>query len=974
MTVPSVFVSYSHKDEIWKDRLKPHLRMLEQADKLTIWDDRDIDAGATWYDEIKKAMEDAEVALCLISADYLASDFCVKEEIPFLLERRKADGMVLIPILIRPCAWKAIDWLKAIQMLPRDGKSVAVDFKDDPDTPFTQVAERILSIPDQPVVTREMFMRKIEPEWSPPEKVDIDRLPVTGKELFGRQNELKILDEAWQSGKTNVISFVAWGGVGKSTLINKWREQLAVDNYRGAKRVFAWSFYSQGTGDRVTSADIFIAEALKWFDDPDMANSSASAWDKGGRLAELVQSEKTLLLLDGTEPLQSYFEFEKGKIKDPALAVLVTELAKKNPGLCVITTRESVVDLVDYPETTREIDLEQISAEAGRALLRVGGVQGTDAELEKAANDFGLHALALNLLAAYIHEIPGHHISNASEIPDIDVPLEEGKHPRRVMSAFAKRFGDNSPEVELLHILGLFNSPAEKEEIAAVRAEPPIPNLTEQVQKSSEAEWLQLIQKLRHLRLLALESKHRPDSLDAHPLVREHFGKQLKEEFSDAWREGNNRLYEFYKTTAKEFPNTLEEMAPLFAAVMHGCQAGKYQEAYDEVYRERIRRGNEQFQLKKLGAFGSDLAAISGFFDDSSWRKPVNGLREDTKGWLLNQVGADLRALGRLSEATQPMQASLEIMLALKNWKETALRASNLSEFYLTIGDVKQALDYAEQSVGLADKSGESFQRKTRRARAADVLHQAGRLSEAKAMFHEAEEIHKKSEPDFPLLFTVSGFQYCDLLLSQGNYAEVERRASQTVQLAKEGWYSLLSVALDNLSLGRMGLYMSLRAAEGGEAISQSESGIASVAMLPRNDILDYLTRAVEGLRQAGDQSRLPLGLLARAEYYRVTGELDKAQKDLDEVFIIATRGGMGLYLADCHLEYARLCMSLRGAEGATKQSLHELGNPSIAIEMTDEKIITKAREHWGIAKDSIEKMGYHRRDKEVQELEEQLK
>ena len=81
MTVPSVFVSYSHKDEIWKDRLLPHLGMLEKAGRLTVWEDRDIDAGATWYDEIKKAMEKAEVAICLISADYLNSDFCIKEEI-----------------------------------------------------------------------------------------------------------------------------------------------------------------------------------------------------------------------------------------------------------------------------------------------------------------------------------------------------------------------------------------------------------------------------------------------------------------------------------------------------------------------------------------------------------------------------------------------------------------------------------------------------------------------------------------------------------------------------------------------------------------------------------------------------------------------------------------------------------------------------------------------------------------------------
>ena len=87
--------------------------------------------------------------------------------------------------------------------------------------------------------------------------------------------------------------------------------------------------------------------------------------------------------------------------------------------------------------------------------------------------------------------------------------------------------------------------------------------------------------------------------------------------------------------------------------------------------------------------------------------------------------------------------------------------------------------------------------------------------------------------------------------------------------------------------------------------------------------------------------------MLARAEYYRVTGDLDKAGKDLEEAFTIASRGGMGLYLADCHLEYARLALA-RGEK-------------------------EDAREHWGTAKDSIEKMGYHRRDKEVEELEKQL-
>lgn len=89
---PTIFISYSHKDEVWKDRLRPHLQALELDDRIVVWDDRKIDAGDTWYPEIKDAINRARVAVCLISADFLASKFCVKEEIPAFLQRQRIAG------------------------------------------------------------------------------------------------------------------------------------------------------------------------------------------------------------------------------------------------------------------------------------------------------------------------------------------------------------------------------------------------------------------------------------------------------------------------------------------------------------------------------------------------------------------------------------------------------------------------------------------------------------------------------------------------------------------------------------------------------------------------------------------------------------------------------------------------------------------------------------------------------------------
>lgn len=101
-------------------------------------------------------------------------------------------------------------------------------------------------------------------------------------------------------------------------------------NYRGASRVFGWSFHSQGLAERVTSAHEFIIEALQWFGDPDPA--SGSPWDQAERLVRLIRGERVLLVLDGLEPLQSESEAERGRITDPALATLLSDLAFEQRG------------------------------------------------------------------------------------------------------------------------------------------------------------------------------------------------------------------------------------------------------------------------------------------------------------------------------------------------------------------------------------------------------------------------------------------------------------------------------------------------------------------------------------------------------------------------------------------------------------------------------------------------------------------
>ncbi len=224
----------------------------------------------------------------------------------------------------------------------------------------------------------------------------------------------------------------------------------------------------------------------------------------------------------------------------------------------------------------------------------------------------------------------------------------------------------------------------------------------------------------------------------------------------------------------------------------------------------------------------------------------------------------------------------------------------------------------AEQSVTYADRSGDAFQRMSKRTTHADALHQAGRRAEAETRFREAERMQAERQPDYPLLYSLQGFRYGDLLLAASEHAAwqticsgsrrppedivahtatlqgISQRATQTLKWAMNGGLGLLTLALDHLTLGRAALYAMIL--EGGDDAFETA----------RHE----LDAAVSGLRHSGNMDDLPRGLLTRAWLRFLEGKCtgpDSAQADLDEAWEIAERGPMRLFLADIHLHRARL-------------------------------------------------------------------
>ena len=119
-----LFYSYAHKDERLKEELETHLKLLQRVGLISEWHDRRIEPGDSWRARIDEQLERAQIVLLLVSADFLASDYCYDREMARALERHAAGEARVIPVVVRDVNWKRAPFA-ALQALPQDGKAVS---------------------------------------------------------------------------------------------------------------------------------------------------------------------------------------------------------------------------------------------------------------------------------------------------------------------------------------------------------------------------------------------------------------------------------------------------------------------------------------------------------------------------------------------------------------------------------------------------------------------------------------------------------------------------------------------------------------------------------------------------------------------------------------------------------------------------------------------------------------------------------
>ncbi len=138
-----VFISYSKKDVKWLDYLRVHLSFLEREYKFTIWEDSKIEVGADWRLEINKAINSTKVAILMVSANFLSSDFINNEELPALLAAAKEEGAHIFPIIISHCMFSDIEAISRFQTINPPSEPLIVMNEGERDALFLKVTREI---------------------------------------------------------------------------------------------------------------------------------------------------------------------------------------------------------------------------------------------------------------------------------------------------------------------------------------------------------------------------------------------------------------------------------------------------------------------------------------------------------------------------------------------------------------------------------------------------------------------------------------------------------------------------------------------------------------------------------------------------------------------------------------------------------------------------------------------------------------
>jgi len=436
------------------------------------------------------------------------------------------------------------------------------------------------------------------------------------------------------------------------------------------------------------------------------------------------------------------------------------------------------------------------------------------------------------------------------------------------MRAYLKWFED-SPELSLFRLIGLFDRPVALEELKAIVSLKKIEGLTTELDELTPSQWSYAVGRLSDAKLISVDRRRNRCFIDCHPLVRDFIGDHLRTDFNSVWRQGHGLIFDFLLSSVPAEPANMTEMEPLFRAVIHGTRAGRYDESF-QLYFERIKK---KYVMLTEGCHHADQACIRSFFS-KEWDQPVEELPEEAKFHLLTSVAANLMSLGNIDEAIQPSRRSMDWFIDHERWLEATGIAGPFVSMLIATGNLEDALSLIEEQNECVRNTNNPVISAMALNFKAYCFHLSGKSEEAGSYFEEVDKVVTQYDPGLPIMFPTVSSYYCKFLLDTGAHQQALERSLKTF-----GWRERKSwqVLVDTTSLLASDLMV---------------LGLISLRMGDLINAKIHLDKQLELLKSADEWLYLPTGLNSRALFYIRTKNFEAAAEDLEEALSISKRTG----------------------------------------------------------------------------------
>jgi tetratricopeptide (TPR) repeat protein len=659
--------------------------------------------------------------------------------------------------------------------------------------------------PLKPAPTPHFDRLQAEAAVAPTQKYAWNNAPALLPEWTGRTDLLAQLTHDWHNPATHLAGLIGFGGEGKSSIARQWVEEIRLQvsglqvehsNLKPANLqpatpsgVFWWGFYEN------RSVDEFLEAALTYLGggkiDPRAVPSSSL---RAQIIGAMLGAGRYLFVLDGLEVLQHQEGDGYGLLQSTDLRDLLTFFARPgHASFCLITSRAPLLDLMDYT-TYRHHDVDRLSDADGIALLQKLGVHsplppgegpGVRAELLKIVSSWNGHALTLSLVGTYLVKRYQGDARRADEIRfDEEVFVSSAPQQYQHVARILRRYDEHLSEAEraLLLLFSAFRTPVRAAAFGKIfRTPSEASQLNRPLTQLSDAEFNALLKRLETYRLL------RRDPLDksytAHPLIRNYYYAHLTRgtgALDTGVRDTHNKIKDYYLSLAGDTPTypTLDDLKPLIEVVHHACADGSYDEAFNNIYWERIAQRDRCVMVHQLGAYETDLALITEFFPEGNLEEEPQVTDRNDKRWIISAIGFRLMSLGRLREAVPFYERATKGYLDAQEWSFASATYQNLANLHASLGALTASAEAADQALALARQAENKQDECWSLAWQAWAAHLQGGLPAAAAAFAQAEALEQEIDSGKRYLYSNRGIFHAEHLRRSGE-AETARRVTR---------------------------------------------------------------------------------------------------------------------------------------------------------------------------------------------------